>query len=397
MALFQKNSNLKIIWALTLVHFTGDFYHSFINPLLPVLIQKYSLTLTQAGFIAGISRLLAFVVQPPIGYLADRYKTRAFVLGGPLIVIISTSLVGIAPSYAVLLLLVSASSIGSSIFHPTTAGMISSYSGRNFAFSMSLFNMGGTLAFGLGPLFITWLVAGYGLETTPYTVFFGLTMMYSLFKTVPLPVGERLSDLGLIGSIKEIFGPVWKSILLIWIVMVLRAFVSQSFMTFFPVLYSWEGHSLISVGSIVAIFTVAGSVSGLLAGHMADRMGFKPVFYITHLLTPPCMLLLLYLPGNWVYLGAMLAGFFVLATLPLGVTMAQKLAPGGKSMASSLMMGLAWGTGGVLTPVTGKLCDIFTIKPVLSIIAFIPFITLWLIHLIPKEENPSNQAQIVAA
>ncbi|RPJ16082.1 MAG: MFS transporter [Desulfobacteraceae bacterium] len=390
MSLFQKNTNLKIIWALTLVHFTGDFYHSFISPLLPVLIQKYSLTLTQAGFIAGISRLLAFIVQPPIGYLADRYKTRSFVLGGPLIVVISTSLVGIAPSYAVLLLLVSASSIGSSIFHPTTAGMISSYSGRNFAFSMSVFNMGGTFAFGVGPLFITWLVAGYGLEATPYTVFFGLAIMYYLYKIVPMPVGEGLSDLGLIGSIKEIFGPVWKSILLIWIVMVLRAFVGQSFLTFFPVLYSWEGHSLISVGLLVAIFTVAGSVSGLIAGHMADRMGFKPVFYITHFLIPPCMLLFLYLPGNWVYLGAMLAGFFVLATLPLGVTMAQKLAPGGKSMASSLMMGLAWGTGGVLTPVTGKLCDIFTIKPVLSIIAFIPFITLWLIHLIPKEENLSN-------
>jgi len=384
------NTDLKIIFALTLVHFLGDFYHSFISPLFPVLIEKYSLTLTQAGFIAGISRFLAFVVQPPIGYLADRYKTRAFVLGGPLIVVISTSLVGIAPSYAVLLLLVSASSIGSSIFHPTTAGMISSYSGRNFAFSMSIFNMGGTLAFGVGPLLITWLVAVYGLEAMPYTVFPGLVIMYYLFKTVPMPVGEGLSHLGLIGSIKEIFGPVWKSILLIWIVMALRAFVSQSFMTFFPVLYSWEGHSLISVGSVVAIFTVAGSVSGLIAGHMADRIGFKPVFYITHILTPPCMLLLLFLPGNWVYLGAMLAGFFVLATLPLGVTMAQKLAPGGKSMASSLMMGLAWGTGGILTPVTGKLCDIFTIKPVLSIIAFIPFITLWLIHLIPKERNPPD-------
>ncbi|MFO7665642.1 MAG: MFS transporter [Desulfobacterales bacterium] len=390
MSLLQKNTNLKIIWALTLVHFTGDFYHSFISPLLPVLIQKYSLTLTQAGFIAGLSRFLAFVVQPPIGYLADRYKTRAFVLGGPLIVIVATSFVGIAPSYAILLLLVSASSIGSSIFHPTTAGMISSYSGRNLAFSMSVFNMGGTFAFGVGPLFITWLVSGYGLEATPYTVFLGLAIMYYLFKTVPMPVGEGLSNLGLIGSIKEIFGPVWKSILLIWIVMVLRAFVGQSFLTFFPVLYSWEGHSLMSVGSLVAIFTVAGSVSGLIAGHMADRMGFKPVFYVTHFLTPPCMLLLLYLPGNWAYLGAMLAGFFILATLPLGVTMAQKLAPGGKSMASSLMMGLAWGTGGMLTPVTGKLCDIFTIKPVLSIIAFIPFITLWLIRLIPKEVSPAD-------
>jgi len=66
--------------------------------------------------------------------------------------------------------------------------------------------------------------------------------------------------------------------------------------------------------------------------------------------------------------------------------MAQKLAPGGKSMASSLMMGLAWGIGGVLIPIAGKLCDIFGIKPVLSIIALVPFITLWLIRLLPKDK-----------
>jgi FSR family fosmidomycin resistance protein-like MFS transporter len=45
-------------------------------------------------------------------------------------------------------------------------------------------------------------------------------------------------------------------------------------------------------------------------------------------------------------------------------------------MASSLMMGLAYGTGGLLTPLTGKLADIFTIQPVLTAIAIIPVLTI---------------------
>lgn len=65
-----------------------------------------------------------------------------------------------------------------------------------------------------------------------------------------------------------------------------------------------------------------------------------------------------------------------MATIPLGVALAQKLAPKGKSMASSLMMGLAFGTGGLLTPLTGKLADIFMIRPVLTVIAIVPVLTV---------------------
>jgi len=55
----ERNANIKVIFGLTLVHFIGDFYSSFINPLLPVFVEKYFLTLTEVGLIIGISRFLA--------------------------------------------------------------------------------------------------------------------------------------------------------------------------------------------------------------------------------------------------------------------------------------------------------------------------------------------------
>jgi len=381
-----RTADIKVIFGLTLVHFIGDFYISFINPLLPVFVEKFSLTLTQVGLIAGVSRFLAFIVQPSVGYLADHYRTRFFVLAGPLLTIAFIPLVGIAPSFLVLVLFISLGSIGSSMFHPTVAGMISTYSGRHFGLSMSIFNMGGTLAFGVGPLCITYFVGSHGLAASPFTMIFGLAVMILLFRITPLPQAERLENLGFINSIKEVLGTVWKSIMLIWVVMVLRSFIGQSFFIFVPVLYAGEGYSLISIGAMVSLFTLAGAVSGLLAGHLSDRFGYKPIFYLAHGLTTPCLYLLLYLPGNWVYFSISLAGFFAMATLPLGVAMAQELAPKGRSMVSSLMMGLAFGLGGMMTPMTGKLADIFSIRVVLAFLAIIPFLTIGLISLLPEKK-----------
>jgi len=45
----NAKANIKVIFALTLVHFTGDFYSSFINPLFPLFVEKLNLSLAQVG------------------------------------------------------------------------------------------------------------------------------------------------------------------------------------------------------------------------------------------------------------------------------------------------------------------------------------------------------------
>ena len=377
-------ANLKVIFALSLVHFTGDFYAAFLTPLLPLFVDKLGLTLTQVGLLAGISRFLAFVVQPSSGYIADHYHTRFFILGGPLLATVFMPLIGVAPSYLVLLFFVSMGSIGVSMFHPPAAGMVSQYAGSHFGLSMALFNLGGTLSFGLGPIFIAFFVHSWGLEASPVTMVFGLVLMAFLYKIVPLPTTEGLGHLGFMGSIKEAFGAVWRPIFIIWAIMVLRSFVGQVYMTFLPIYYSREGFSLLSLGAIVSLFTIAGALSGVAAGHFSDRFGFKPVFFVSHGLATPSLYLLLLLPGDWAYVSAFLAGFFLMASLPLGVTMAQEIAPKGKSMVSSLMMGLAWGTGGMMTPLAGKMADLFSIRPVLAVLAVIPLLTVGLIAMLPE-------------
>jgi FSR family fosmidomycin resistance protein-like MFS transporter len=381
------SANLKVLFALTLIHFTGDFYTAFINPLFPVFVDKLGLSLTQVGIIAGTMRLLAFIIQPTVGYLADRYQTRAFIFIGLSLTIVFIPLSGIAPNFWVLLLCVALGSVGSSMFHPSVTGMVPVYAGSKAGFSMSVFNTGGTLAFGLGPLFITWYVAFFGLTAMPVTMIGGLLVLAYLLTVVPKPQSEGLRRAGFFRTLKESLGSAWKAVALIWLVMFLRAVVGQSFLTFMPVLYVQEGLSVVSAGGIYALFLVSGTVSGLLAGHISDRIGFKPVFLFSFLFMAPALWLLMQVSGGWVYFGAALAGGFVLAPLPLGVTMAQTLAPKGRSMVASLMMGFAYGLGGIITPVVGKLADTFAIRPVLTVIACIPLFALPIIGLFPKTRS----------
>ncbi|BBO75174.1 MFS transporter [Desulfosarcina widdelii] len=383
----SQSPNLKILFALTLIHFTGDFYSAFTTPLFPAFMDTLNLTLAQVGLIAGINRFLSFIVQPVAGYLADRHQGRTIILGGMAMAVVFIPLSGIAGGFWPLLLVISLGSVGSSLFHPSVAGMIPLYAGNRKGFSMSIFNTGGTLAFAVGPFFITTFVATWGLRAMPATMVIGLTALVYLWFVVPSPRSEGMASSGLVGTLKKQFGAVWKSIFLIWLVMVLRAVVGQSFMTFMPVLLVSRGYSLVSGGVMITLFTLAGTVSGLLSGYTADRAGARPVFLTAHLLMTPALLIMLSLPGAWIYAGVAAAGFFVLATMPLGVTLAQELAPGGRSMVSSLMMGLAYGLGGAVAPLVGKLADIYSVADVLWGVAFIPLITVPLILLFPGKKT----------
>lgn len=379
--------NLKVLFALTLIHFTGDFYSSFMNPLFPVFIDKLGLSLTQVGVITGTMRLMAFIIQPTVGYFADRYQTRLFIFAGLGLVATCIPLTGIAPNFWLLLFLVALGSTGSAMFHPSVTGMIPLYSGSKAGFSMSIFNTGGTLGFGLGPLFITAYVATLGLSALPFTMILGLSVLCYLYFAVPCPQSEGLNRAGFFSALRESLGDVWKIIFLIWLTMFLRAVVGQAFLTFLPVLYVQQGFSVVQAGAIYAIFIISGTFSGLLSGHISDRIGFKPVFLGVFLVMGPALWLLLQFEGYWVYLGAVIAGSFVLAPLPLGVTMAQTLAPKGRSMVASLMMGFAYGLGGAISPLVGRLADNFSIRPVLTAMAVIPLLVVPVILLFPAVKS----------
>jgi FSR family fosmidomycin resistance protein-like MFS transporter len=212
--------------------------------------------------------------------------------------------------------------------------------------------------------------------------------MLTILKFIPKPEPQNTAGLNFWDSLKDSFAPVWKQIALLWIILVLRSFIDQSISTYLSFYYDRSGYSQVAIGFVIALIEVGGALSGLFCGYFADRLkSYKPLFYMSYLIACPILLLQLHASGIWVFINAFLAGSFIMATMPLGVAWAQQLAPKGRSMVSSLMMGLAWGVGGMLTPITGKFADLYGIKTALFFVAFMPLISLILIYGLPKEKS----------
>jgi FSR family fosmidomycin resistance protein-like MFS transporter len=133
---------------------------------------------------------------------------------------------------------------------------------------------------------------------------------------LPKPVPEKLNATNFIDSLKEIFAGVMKPLIMVWMVIMLRSFVQQAVMTYIPMMADGLGYSLMAIGLIISTYVAAGSLAGLGAGWLADRVGFKKVVLASLCLATPCLLAFIHLPGNWIYLGGILAGTMLLASMP---------------------------------------------------------------------------------
>jgi FSR family fosmidomycin resistance protein-like MFS transporter len=149
--------------AVSIGHFIHDVYSSFLAPLLPLLINKLSMTLTQAGLLSTVMQLPA-LINPWIGSLADRISVRWFLILAPAMTAIPMSLIGVAPTYGMLLVLMLFAGISISAFHVPAPVVVARMSGDRKGMGMSFFMVGGEAARAIGPMVAVGLVALLGLD-----------------------------------------------------------------------------------------------------------------------------------------------------------------------------------------------------------------------------------------
>jgi FSR family fosmidomycin resistance protein-like MFS transporter len=79
------------------------------------------------------------------------------------------------------------------------------------------------------------------------------------------------------------------------------------------------------------------------------------------------------LQSGWTFVALVsIGGFLLQSTLPVNVTFGQMIAPISAATVSSLMMGFAWGVGGLVVPFVGLLADRIGIERTLVVMAFMP-------------------------
>ena len=372
------------ILVLAATHFIVDGFGNILAPLLPLLIVNLDLSLAAAGTLQMCFQLANSVAQLGFGHIADRWRPRLLLLAGPLLCVSTITLIGLAPDPVTLAAVLVIGGLGGAAFHPPAAALVHRFSGAQRGMAMSFHITNGTVGQAMAPLIFAPFVQRFGLNATPLLMVPALAVL-CLFLLRRIPPFERLQEHHDGGGIAAL-RPYARPLTLLYLIVVLRTLTAMSFSTFVPVLLTRRGQTLAQAGTAVSIYLLAVGLGGFIGGPAADRLGPRRVIILSLVSSVPFLVVAPLLHG-WPFVATLAVGGFLLqSTLPVNVTFAQLIAPISAATVSSLMMGFAWGTGGLSVPLVGMMADRFGIDRALVVMSAMPLVAALLAVSLPSRK-----------
>ena len=360
-----------------LAHFINDIHLSFLQTFIPGIVERLGISLAQAGLLNSISGFINMVGQPLFGYLADKTTSPRYMISGPVLACLGATLLPMAPNYLTALVFVLIWGIGTAVYHPQGSGSIGHLCSEvTLSSSLAFFGFGGMLAGALSPLYAVSLVKIFNYHWMPVVamvpVLITVGLIYYYIPSIQDGIDFKPATGGFFRNFLDVFRVVYR----IWIVAFLRAVTGQGLRFFLPLVIAARGGSLVTIGTVLFIITIGSSISPIICGKMADLFGPKKALIVL-LVIIPFLLVPAALTQGVVSIGLYMAGYALLtATEPITNAMAQRMAPHARGMASSIIMGFAFGFGGVFTVFLGALADNFGLPVIMILMGVIPSIAL---------------------
>lgn len=361
-------------------HFVHDVYSAFLAPLLPVIIEKMSLSLTLAGSLTAFMQFPS-ILTPFIGHLADKYNLRYLVILAPALTATFMSAIGLAPNYAFLALVLIVTGISVAFFHAPAPAMVAYISGQRVGKGMSWFMAGGELARSIGPLVAVWAVSTWALEGMFRVVVIGWATSVILFwRLRDIPVGVRQN-----GSLQTILPKLRSLFLPLFIVIFFRMFMMVCMTTYLPIFMKLGGSTLLLAGASLSILEFAGVIGALSGGTLSDRLGRKPVLMVITVLASLLMIAFLNVSGWLLVPVLLLYGFVSIAPSPVFLALIQDHFPGNRAVSNGLYISMNFLLRSLVMLLVGMAGDAFGLQTVFAGSAFISLLGLVGIIMLPDE------------
>ncbi len=357
---------------LCLGHFSVDFYSGALATLQPLLVERYSLNLSQVGTLSGVFMLGSAVCQLFFGMISDRLPSRLFVVFGLLTAGIFLSSLGLARGYGELLMLALVGGMGVAAFHPLSTSQVTVNAGVRRGLVMSIFITSGMVGLSLGPTFFSFLAQRLGLDRLSLAALPAIVVAGFLFWSLPASLNSGHQDKPPFDW--EPFRRQWKPLLLQYVLVVLRSVVHLGVAQFLTIyLYTQRGFTLGQASLWLTVFFASSAVAAMIGGSIADRVGGRQVVLFSMIATVPFWVLFLATTGWPSLVGLFFGALILLLTNPVIIVMAQELVPTQAGTASALVMGFGWGMAGItFIPMIGWLADRFGLELVLWGVILLP-------------------------
>ncbi|RLC51016.1 MAG: MFS transporter [Candidatus Cloacimonadota bacterium] len=312
----KKKFEFKNVITVSMAHLIHDTYSAFLAPILPLLISKFGITVLMAGLL-DIVRKIPALANPFIGLMADRMSVRYFVILAPAVTSVAMSLLGIAPSYIFIVILVFMAGIGSTIFHVPAPVMIKHVSHNQIGKGMSYYMLGGELARTLGPLIILGAISLWGLEGTYRLIPLGIIASIILyFRLRKIEISQDFKKKKEI-SARKTFNNLIPFFITIAGIMFFRAAMKSALTIYLPTYLTAKGSSIWVAGISLSILQFAGAGGTFLAGIISDKIGRKNSLLIISIANPILMFLFIYLHGIWTIPVLVVTGLFLFGSGPV--------------------------------------------------------------------------------
>jgi FSR family fosmidomycin resistance protein-like MFS transporter len=286
------------------------------------------------------------------------------------------------------------SGLGVAAFHPEAARSMNAAAGVRKATGMSVFSIGGTAGFAIGPLLATGLMLAFGVRgvlwlALPAAIY--AAVLYFQLRALPRlrhphhssPAG---AETGAAAAPRRAAKDAWGRFGVLAAAVTLRSVLFFGFNTFLPLYWIHNlGQSAAAGGAILSLWLGAGVIGALVGGRLCDRYGARLVGLVTTLLVAPLVLLFVQtqepLPA-----GALVVIMSILMSLPGGglIVLGQDLVPNHIGVASGVTIGLSVSVGGATAPLLGWMADRFGIPSALSSLTVVPLVIALLLWLMTR-------------
>ena len=367
-------------------HFSHDTFTAFVPPLLPLLIERLSISLTQAGILSALLQVPA-VLNPLIGHLADRISLRYFVIFAPAATATLIGLMGLAPSYLMMAVLFLLTGVSVAAFHAPAPAIVARISGKRVGMGMSVFMASGELGRTVGPIIAVSAVAAWGLEGIYRLIGIGwassLILLWRFRGISAKPQDHQEHNLHAdVPRLLRLFLP-------LFFIVISRAFLTASLTTYLPTFLRGEGSSLFWAGISLSVLEGAGVIGALVSGTISDHIGRKPTLLVAFASSALLMFAFLNSAGWWMLSTLILLGLTSLSAQPVLLALVQDHAPDNRALANGIFLMLSFLVRSIVLVILGSAGDTWGLRTAFYLSGVIALVAVPAIFVLPKSA-PQN-------
>lgn len=331
----------KKVLFLGIMHFFLDSYMGFF----PIYLVIARLDPTKAALIITATAFAGNILQPFMGYTADRIRGKLPLFLGMIIASISMSMLGLSVHYTVLFFLMLFGRLGSSLFHPAGAHISSAVGAAKRDASFAIFITIGTIGFAVSQPIFSAFTHRFGTERSfilsiPTVL---LAFSYLLFSNIKINSQEESLPFK---KLKQLLFRQFRPILLLFLTMVFRTAFLYCMNSFLAKTFEEWGFRRHIYSSANTVFMLSGAGGILAAGFMATYVKPRKLLFLSLTGFFPFFLLFIYF-GNlgkvlFTFTFLALSGFILHAGHGTNIVMGHRIAPEMVSTISGILMGFAW-------------------------------------------------------